>query len=104
MKHIHYLDEEAIEHTEAGAHGIKMRTVIGEKDGAPNFHMRVISFESGGESPDHSHPWEHENFIISGKGTLEVDGKTVDLKPGDVTFVPPNAHHHFRATEPMEML
>jgi len=104
MKHIHYLDEEAIEHTEAGAHGIKMRTVIGEKDGAPNFHMRVISFEPGGESPDHSHPWEHENFIISGKGTLEVDGKTVDLKPGDVTFVPPNAHHHFRATEPMEML
>ena len=104
MKHIHYLDEEAIEHTEAGAHGIKMRTVIGEKDGAPNFYMRVISFEAGGESPDHSHPWEHENFIISGKGTLEVDGKTVDLKPGDVTFVPPNAHHHFRATEPMEML
>jgi quercetin dioxygenase-like cupin family protein len=104
MKHIHYLDEEAIESTEAGAHGIKMRTVIGEKDGAPNFYMRIISLEAGGESPDHSHPWEHENFVISGKGTLEVDGKTVNLRPGDVTFIPPNAHHHFRATEPMEML
>ncbi|GAG19182.1 unnamed protein product, partial [marine sediment metagenome] len=49
-------------------------------------------------------PWEHENFIISGRGTLEVDGKTVDLKPGDVSFIPSNAHHHFQATEPMEML
>ena len=104
MKHIHYLDEEAIEHTEAGAHGIKMRTVIGEKDGAPNFCMRIISLEAGGESPDHSHPWEHENFIISGKGTLEVDGKTVNLHPSDVLYIPPNAHHHFRATEALEFV
>jgi len=104
MKHIHYLDEEAVELTDGGAHGVRMRTVIGEKDGAPNFFMRIISFESGGESPNHSHPWEHENFIISGKGSLEVDGKTVNLKPGDVTFVPPDAHHCFRTTEGMEMM
>ena len=104
MKHIHYLDAEAEEVTEAGAHGIKLRTLIGEKDGAPNFYMRVFSFEPGGESPDHSHPWEHESYIISGKGTVKIDGKIINLKPGDVTFIPPNAHHHFRATEPMEML
>ena len=104
MKHIHYLDEEAIEMSEAGAHGIKMRTVVGEKDGAPNFYMRIVSFEPGGGSPDHSHPWEHENYVISGRGTVEVDGETVNLEPGYVTFIPPNAHHHFRATESMEML
>jgi quercetin dioxygenase-like cupin family protein len=104
MKHIHFLDAEAEEVTEAGAHGIKLRTLIGEKDGAPNFYMRIISLEAGVESPDHSHPWEQENFIISGKGTLEVEGKTVNLRPGDATFIPPNAHHHFQATEPIEML
>ena len=104
MKHIHYLDEEAIEMTEEGAHGIKMRWVIAEKDGAPNFYMRIVSFEPGGASPDHSHPWEHENYVISGTGTLEVNGKTVNLKPGDVTFVPPNDHHCFRTTEGMEMI
>jgi quercetin dioxygenase-like cupin family protein len=104
MKHIHYLDEEAQEITEAGAHGAKIRWVIAEKDGAPNFYMRIVSFEPGGASPNHSHPWEHENFVINGTGTLEVDGKTVNLKPGDVTFVPPNAHHCFRTTEGMEII
>ena len=103
-KHIHYLDEEAIEMTEAGAHGIKMRTVIAEEDGAPNFLMRVISFQANAASPNHSHPWEHETFVISGNGIIEVDGKTVNLKPGDVVYVPPGADHCFRTTEPMELL
>lgn len=104
MKHINYLDAEAQEVNEAGAHGITMRTVIGEADGAPNFYMRVVSFDANAASPSHSHPWEHENFVVSGKGTLEMEGKTVELKPGDVTYVPPNADHCFRTTEPMEML
>lgn len=76
MKHIYYLDEGAVEVTEAGAHGAKMRWVIGEKDGAPHFYMRIISFEPGEECPDHSHPWEHENFIISGRGTLASETLT----------------------------
>lgn len=104
MKHIHYLDAEPEEVTEAGAHGVKLRTVIGEKEGAPNFFMRVISFEANAASPNHSHPWEHEAFIISGSGIIEVEGKETNLKPGDVVFVPPNADHCFRTAEPMEML
>jgi quercetin dioxygenase-like cupin family protein len=104
MKHIHYLDEKTEEVTEAGAHGIKIRTVIGEKDGAPNFYMRVVSFEPGGGSPSHSHSWEHETFVLSGKGTAKVDGEMVDLKQGDVVYVPPNAEHHFEASEAMEMI
>ena len=104
MKHINYLEAKAEEVSEAGAHGITMRTVIGEADGAPNFYMRMVSFEANAASPNHSHPWEHENFVVSGKGTLEVEGKTVELKPGDVTYVPPNADHCFQTTEPMEML
>ncbi|MFW6052757.1 MAG: cupin domain-containing protein [Desulfosalsimonas sp.] len=104
MKHINYLDEPPEKITETGAHGAEIRWVLGEKDGVPNFYMRVISFEPGGASPHHSHPWEHETFILSGQGTLEVDEKTVKLAPGDVAYVPPNAVHCFRATESMEML
>ena len=88
MKHVHYLDVPGDQITESGAQGVNLRTVIGEADGAPNFFMRVVSFEAGGSSPSHSHPWEHENFIVSGSGTLEVDGEVVNLKPGDVTYVP----------------
>ena len=104
MKHIHYLDEKAEEITEAGAKGIKLRTVIGEKEEVPNFHMRVISFEKSGQSPNHSHDYEHEMFVINGSGTVEVDGETINLKPGDVMYVPPNANHCFRTVEAMELL
>lgn len=104
MKHINYLEVKPEEITEEGAHGVKLRTVIGEKDGAPNFFMRVFTFDANAESPKHSHPWEHEVFIISGGGSLEVNGKTVNLKAGDVAYVPPNADHCFRTAVPMVML
>ena len=84
MKHIHYLDQEAEEVSIDGAHGTVMRHVITEKDGAPNFNMRVITMEPGGQSPNHNHSWEHEMFVLSGKGMGEVDGKTVDLRPNTV--------------------
>ena len=105
MKHIHYLDEEAVEVSEDGAYGIKLRTVIGEKDGADNFFMRIISFDANASSPAHSHPWEHETFVLRGKGILEVEGEEVPLKAGDITFIPGNAEHTFRTSkEPMEMI
>ena len=104
MKHIHYRDEEPVEVSEGGAEGVKIRSVIDDKDGAPNFCMRIVTFDPGGQSPNHSHPWEHEQYIIRGKGTMEVDGKSLDIKEGDVIYVPPNADHCFRATDPLEMV
>ncbi|MGA2224415.1 MAG: cupin domain-containing protein [Syntrophobacteraceae bacterium] len=104
MKHISYTDVEGQKVEDGGAHGVMIRTVIGEPDGAPNFSMRVISFETDGATPSHSHPWEHEVFILKGKGRVEVDGKTVLLKPGDVVFIPANSQHRFQSDDPMEML
>lgn len=104
MKHINYQDEIPEEITVAGAKGVKLRTVIGKKDGAPNFDMRVISFDPGGQSPTHSHDYEHEIYVFKGQGTVEVDGKKVKVKPGDVVYVPANADHHFKAEDDMEMV
>ncbi len=104
MKHINYQDEIPEEITVAGAKGVKLRTVIGKKDGAPNFDMRVISFDPGGQSPTHSHDYEHEIYVFKGQGTVEVDGKKVKVKPGDVVYVPANADHHFKAEDGMEMV
>ena len=104
MKHISYTDVEGRKVEEAGAHGVTIRTVIGEPDGAPNFSMRVISFEKEGATPNHSHPWEHEVFILKGKGRVEVNGKMVPLKPGDVVFIPADSVHCFQSDGPMEML
>jgi quercetin dioxygenase-like cupin family protein len=104
MKHINYLDTEGQKMEEDGAQGVIVRTVIGQPDGAPNFSMRVISFKTDGATPSHSHPWEHEVFILKGKGTVEVDGKSVPLKPGDVVFIPGNSEHCFHSDGDMEML
>jgi len=65
MKHIHYLDQEPEKVEIDGAKGASMRHLITEKDGAPNFNMRVLSIERGGQGPNHSHPWEHEFFVLS---------------------------------------
>jgi quercetin dioxygenase-like cupin family protein len=104
MKHIHYLDQEAEKTETDGANKAVIRHVITEKDGAPNFNLRVLTIEPGGQSPNHSHHWEHEFFVLKGKGTGEVNGEAVDLKPGDALFVPPNIQHCLRATETMDVI
>ena len=104
MKHIHYLDQEAEIVDMDGAKGTVIRHIITEKDGAPNFNMRVLNIEPGGKSPDHSHPWEHEFFIISGEGIGVVDNKEVSIKKGDVIYVPPGVQHCIRATGTMEVM
>jgi len=104
MKHIHYLDQEPETIETEGAKGAVIRHLITEKDGAPNFNMRVVSIEPGGKSPSHSHPWEHEFFILSGKGIGEVNNKEENLKQGDVLYVPPDVRHCMRAIEAMEVI
>jgi quercetin dioxygenase-like cupin family protein len=104
MKHIHYLDQEPEAIETEGAKGAVIRHLITEKDGAPNFNMRVVSIEPGGKSPSHSHPWEHEFFILSGSGIGEVNNKEEYLKQGDVLYVPPDVQHSMRAIEAMEVI
>lgn len=104
MKHIHYKDQPAEDMTSGGAEGVQLRLLIGHDDGAPNFAMRMISFDAGGRSPHHSHDYEHEAFIVSGSGAVEIEGESIPLKKGDAVYVPANAVHHFEAGDGMEMI
>jgi quercetin dioxygenase-like cupin family protein len=92
----HYTDVQAEEATEA--EGVSLRVVIGEKEEAPNFVMRVFDVEPGASSPRHTHDWEHEVFILAGKGRVFGGGKEVDLEPGYTVFVPPMEEHQFTNT------
>ena len=89
----HYTEVEAGEATEAK--GVSLRVVIGEKEQAPNFVMRVFDVEPGASSPRHSHDWEHEVFILSGKAKAYGGGREVSLSPGYTVFVPPREEHQF---------
>lgn len=75
--------------------GVQLRTVIGANEGAPNFAMRVIETQPGSQTPLHSHSWEHEVFITSGKGTVRSESGETELQAGSVVYVAPNELHCF---------
>ncbi|HEX4414050.1 MAG TPA: cupin domain-containing protein [Lacipirellulaceae bacterium] len=96
----------ANEVTMEGATGCKVRWLIGEKDNAPTFAMREFEVEPGGHTPKHFHDYEHEVYIIAGKGSIVDGDQEKPLSAGDVILVSPNDVHQFRNTgqEPMRFL
>jgi len=71
------------------------RVLIGPDQGAPTFIMRLFTLGEGGFSPYHTHPWEHEAFVLAGDGIVKsADGET-RVSAGDFIFVPPNEEHQF---------
>lgn len=106
MKVTHYREISPDPVAEEGASGITVRRVISEKDGADNFTMRVFEVESGGNSPYHKHPWEHEVFILEGRGSLVQGRREVPFSKGDVIFIPPGEEHQLKnsSTEPLEFI
>jgi quercetin dioxygenase-like cupin family protein len=80
-----------------GVKGVKMAMMCGREHGAPHFSMRQFQVEPGGHSPRHSHDYEHEVYIVQGRGTVLLGGKEHPIKAGDVVYVPADEEHQFRA-------
>jgi len=97
MKIFHYRDVEAKD-AEGGASKLKVRWLITKDIGAENFAMRLFEMESGGYSPFHSHPWEHEVFILEGEGLAVGGGEERKFRAGDVIFISPNEKHQLKNT------
>jgi len=91
MKVRHYLEVEA--QTEHDLPGVAVRWVITGEDGAPSFVMRVFDVEPGAHTPFHTHPWEHEIFVLEGSGVVRGEGVERGISPGDVVLILPNERH-----------
>ena len=89
MKVSNYLDSEPIQERP----GVVKRDVITAADGAPNFCMRVFEVEPGSSTPYHSHPWEHEVFVLSGRGVVVGEPGETQIAKDSVIFIPPDEHH-----------
>ena len=72
-----------------------LREVITDRDGAPNFAMRVIEVPVGASSPSHSHDWEHEVLILSGRARVKGEEGESEIDKDSVIYIPPNEHHCF---------
>jgi len=103
MKHYHYTDVDEAE-VSAPAKGVKVRWLINEETGAPNFAMRQFTLDLDGQTPRHAHPWEHEVFIRLGAGMVLGEGGEEPVKPGDVVYMPPDEEHQFRNTGDEELV
>lgn len=100
MKVQHYTEVTPInvEEIEEATHGMTIRRVISTVDGATDFVMDVFEIEPGGHSALHTHPWEHQAFVISGTGVLVGDDGEAPFNVGDVIFIPSGEIHQFRNT------
>ena len=94
MRIFHYQDVEAKD-AEEDSSKLQVRWLITKEIGAENFAMRLFEMKVGGHSPFHSHPWEHEVFILEGEGLAVGEGEERKFRAGDAIFIPSNEKHQF---------
>ncbi|MFQ6099028.1 MAG: cupin domain-containing protein [Armatimonadota bacterium] len=85
------------EHSVEGG-GVFVRWLIDDEVGAPNFAMRIFTLKPGASTPHHRHPWEHEVFILSGRGVVVGGDERREFGPEHAILIPPNEAHQFRNT------
>lgn len=82
-----------------GACGAVKQLPVGSADGSPVFSFRVFTIQPGGHTPHHTHPFEHLNYFIEGRGVLVTpDGEEKPVKQGDFALVLPGEKHQYRNT------
>jgi quercetin dioxygenase-like cupin family protein len=106
MKRIHHEEAASSPVVMEGASGCTVRWLVGKDDGAPNFAMREFAIAPGGHTPRHSHPYEHEIYVLEGEGVVVEGMSEHPLRAGDVVYVAPDDIHQFRNTgqAPMRFL
>ncbi len=106
MKVVH--ESQVPQHTVTmdGAAGCTVRWLVDAEDGAPHFAMRQFDVAPGGYTPRHSHPYEHEVYVLSGEGVVLQGDREHPLRPGTVVYVAPDEVHQFRnaGTQPLRFL
>ena len=78
--------------------GIEKRVMIGPKQGAPTFAMRVYDLPPGASTPYHAHDWEHEAFVLDGEAVLVTEDGEIAVGAQDAVLIPANEMHCFRNT------
>jgi quercetin dioxygenase-like cupin family protein len=75
---------------------ITIRYLLVQEFGTPNFEMRYFELNSGSLTALDQHPYEHEIFIVRGRGKLLVDSREYILRQGDAILIQPNEVHQLR--------
>jgi len=82
---------------DANALNVKFFPVITARDGAPNFALRLFEAGPEGNTPYHSHEWEHEVCILDGSGHIVKEKDKIEIEKDDYIFIEPFEMHQFKA-------
>ncbi len=93
IKHIRDVVKEPID--AKGAKGVVKQVMLGPEDGTPNFTMRRFTVEPGGYTFYHTHNFEHEVYVLAGKGVARSDSGETEIIADTVVLVKPNDVHQF---------
>ena len=91
MKVNHYSEIESVQELK----GVFRRDVLTADDGVTVVCMQVTEISPHESTPSHYHPWEHELFIVSGKGLAVGDEGSIPIDQGTIVFIPANEPHCF---------
>jgi mannose-6-phosphate isomerase-like protein (cupin superfamily) len=64
-----------------------------ETSGAEHFSLLVNTMNAGAASDEHKHDVEHCWYILSGKATMLVDGKSFRIEPDMAVYAPAHKLH-----------
>ncbi len=86
--------------------GSTIRSIL-DRTNAPvqNQSLAEARVAAGGATQRHYHRIAEEfYFILEGRGTIEIDGETRAVSPGDAILIPPGAWHTIGAEEALRFL
>jgi len=57
-------------------------------------NMAKVTFQPGGRTNWHTHPFGQTLYVISGVGRVQKEGEPIrEILPGDVVWIPPGENH-----------
>lgn len=77
------------------SHRNKIWWLLGKEIGVPNYEMRYLEIPPGNKTSPGSHVWEHEVFVVKGKGIVRSSKEEHNLTVGDAVYIAPNEYHQF---------
>jgi quercetin dioxygenase-like cupin family protein len=82
---------------EEGIQDVYRKILIGPEDGSLRIVMRHFKVLPGGNTPSHSHPFEHVVKIEKGRGLIvNASGEEILVSAGQSVFIAGNEKHQFK--------
>ena len=75
---------------------VGFRTLFGAADRTTDFTVGVTELEVGGWLGHHRHEPSEIYYVLSGEGTLSIDGQDHPVRAGTAAYIPSNSEHAIR--------